>query len=68
MKLVRILLPINQQGTTEACRKTAFGLAQRFGVRLEAVRALHMLDLMAPNAARIAGEGLQVLAKARDML
>jgi nucleotide-binding universal stress UspA family protein len=37
MKLVRILLPINQQGTTEACRKTAFGLAQRFGVRLEAL-------------------------------
>jgi len=30
-------LPINQQGTTEACRKTAFGLAQRFGVRLEAL-------------------------------
>jgi len=37
MKLVRILLPINQQGTTEVCRKTAFGLAQRFGVRLEAL-------------------------------
>lgn len=37
MKLVRILLPINQQGTTESCRQTAFGLAQRFGVRLEAL-------------------------------
>jgi nucleotide-binding universal stress UspA family protein len=37
MKLVRILLPINQQGTTEACRQTAFGLAQRLGVRLEAL-------------------------------
>ena len=35
MKLVRILLPIAQQGTTEACRKVAFGLAQRFGARLE---------------------------------
>ena len=35
MKLVRILLPIDQQGTTESCRKVGFGLAQRFGVRLE---------------------------------
>lgn len=37
MKLVRLLLPINQQGTTETCRQTAFALAQRFGVRLEAL-------------------------------
>ncbi len=35
MKLVRILLPIAHQGTTEACRKVAFRLAQRFGARLE---------------------------------
>jgi hypothetical protein len=35
MKLVRVLLPINQQGTTESCRNTAFALAQRFGARLE---------------------------------
>lgn len=37
MKLVRMLLPINQQGTTEACRKAGFALAQRFGARLEAL-------------------------------
>jgi nucleotide-binding universal stress UspA family protein len=35
MKLVRILLPIAQQGTTEACANAAFALAGRFGVRLE---------------------------------
>jgi nucleotide-binding universal stress UspA family protein len=35
MKLVRILLPIDQQGTTEACRKAAFAFAEKFGVRLE---------------------------------
>jgi nucleotide-binding universal stress UspA family protein len=35
MKLVRILLPIDQRGTTEACRKAAFALAEKFGVRLE---------------------------------
>lgn len=35
MKLVRILLPIDQQGTTKACRQAAFDLAARFGVRLE---------------------------------
>jgi nucleotide-binding universal stress UspA family protein len=35
MKLVRILLPIDQQGTSEACRKAAFALAERFGVSLE---------------------------------
>jgi hypothetical protein len=31
MTLSKILLPVSQQGTTEACRVTAFGLAQRFG-------------------------------------
>gem|GEM_PF-3144422 len=36
MKLVRVLLPINQQGTTESCRNTAFALAQRFGARRRA--------------------------------
>jgi len=35
MKLVRILLPIDQQGTTVACRKAAFAFAEKFGVRLE---------------------------------
>jgi nucleotide-binding universal stress UspA family protein len=35
MKLVRILLPIDQQGATEACRKAAFAFAEKFGVRLE---------------------------------
>lgn len=35
MKLVRILLPIAQQGTTEACADAAFALADRFGVSLE---------------------------------
>jgi hypothetical protein len=33
--LSKILLPVSQQDTTEACRVTAFGLAQRFGARLE---------------------------------
>lgn len=36
VKLVRILLPINQHGTTEACATAAFSLAARFGVSLEA--------------------------------
>jgi nucleotide-binding universal stress UspA family protein len=35
MKLVRILLPIDQKGTTLACRQAAFALAEKFGVRLE---------------------------------
>ena len=35
MKLVRILLPITQHGTTEACAAAAFGLAERFGAALE---------------------------------
>jgi nucleotide-binding universal stress UspA family protein len=35
MKLVRVLLPVGQQGTTEACREAAFGLARRFGAALE---------------------------------
>jgi nucleotide-binding universal stress UspA family protein len=34
-KLVRILLPVNQQGTTESCREAAFSLARDFGARLE---------------------------------
>lgn len=37
MKPVRILLPINQHGTTEACANAAFSLAARFGVSLEAL-------------------------------
>jgi nucleotide-binding universal stress UspA family protein len=53
VKLVKILLPINQRGTTEACVSFAFGLAGRLGAalnastvviarkdRVEAVRAL----------------------------
>jgi nucleotide-binding universal stress UspA family protein len=35
MKLVRILLPIDQRGTTEACEQGAFALAQHFASRLE---------------------------------
>lgn len=36
-KLVRILLPISQQGTTESCRQAAFTLARDFAARLEVV-------------------------------
>jgi hypothetical protein len=35
VKPVRILLPVNQHGTTEACAGAAFGLAERFGASLE---------------------------------
>lgn len=35
MKMVRIVLPIDHQGTTEACKKAAFGLAERFGLQVE---------------------------------
>jgi nucleotide-binding universal stress UspA family protein len=35
MKLVRILLPIDYNGTTEACVDVAFGLAERFSAQLE---------------------------------
>ena len=35
MRLVRILLPIDLNGTTEACARIGFGLAERFGVELE---------------------------------
>ena len=35
MKLVRILLPITQNGTIDACASAAFGLAMRFGAELE---------------------------------
>ena len=35
MHLVRLLLPIDQHGTTEACAAAAFTLAQRFGTLLE---------------------------------
>jgi nucleotide-binding universal stress UspA family protein len=34
-KLVRILLPIGQQGTTESCLQAAFSLARDFASRLE---------------------------------
>jgi nucleotide-binding universal stress UspA family protein len=37
VKLVRILLPINQNGTTEGCADDAFGLGARFGAELEAL-------------------------------
>ena len=39
MKLVKILLPINQRGTTEACAAFAFGLASRSGAALEVLHA-----------------------------
>ncbi len=35
MKLVRILLPITQNGTIDACAAAGFGLAVRFGAELE---------------------------------
>jgi len=35
VKLVRILLPIGPNGTTNACADVAFGLAERFGAELE---------------------------------
>jgi len=38
MKLVRILLPITQHGTTEACAAAAFGLAERSGAELEVLQ------------------------------
>jgi len=37
VKLVRILLPITQHGTTEACAAAAFSLAERSGALLEAL-------------------------------
>lgn len=36
MKLVRILLPISQHGTTTACTNAAFDLAARFGMTVQA--------------------------------
>jgi nucleotide-binding universal stress UspA family protein len=39
MKLVRILLPVNQRGTTEACAAFAFGLAGRSGATVEVLHA-----------------------------
>ena len=35
MKLVRLLLPINQNGTIDACAMAGFSLAARFGAELE---------------------------------
>jgi nucleotide-binding universal stress UspA family protein len=35
VKLVRILLPIGPNGTTDACADAAFALAERFGAELE---------------------------------
>jgi nucleotide-binding universal stress UspA family protein len=37
MKLVRILLPIDQHGTTNACVATAFMLAKRFHIEVQAL-------------------------------
>src|SRR5262245_23257459 len=39
MKLVRILLPIDQGGTTEACAKAAHTLAKSFGAELAVLHA-----------------------------
>jgi nucleotide-binding universal stress UspA family protein len=44
VKLVRILLPINQSGTSEACAAAAFSLAERFGTSLE---VLHVYPTLA---------------------
>lgn len=38
MRPVRILLPIDLNGTTEACTRVGFGLAERFGAELEVLR------------------------------
>ena len=38
MKLVRILLPITQNGTIDACAAAGFGLAVRFGAELEVLQ------------------------------
>ena len=35
MKLVRCLLPINQDGTTDACAAIAFALAKRFRIEVQ---------------------------------
>jgi nucleotide-binding universal stress UspA family protein len=35
MQLVRVLLPIDQRGTTEACAAAAFALARRFRIEVE---------------------------------
>ena len=35
MKPVRLLLPIDHRGTTEACKNAAFGWARRFGMQVE---------------------------------
>jgi nucleotide-binding universal stress UspA family protein len=39
VKLVKILLPIHQRGTTDACAAFAFGLAGRSGASLEVLHA-----------------------------
>jgi nucleotide-binding universal stress UspA family protein len=39
VQLVKILLPISQRGTTEACARFAFGLAGRSGAALEVLHA-----------------------------
>lgn len=35
MKLVRMMLPVDHRGTTEACKDAAFGLARRFGMQVQ---------------------------------
>ena len=37
MRLVKVLLPIDQRGTTEACVAAAFALASRFRIEVEAL-------------------------------
>ena len=39
VKLIRILLPITEHGTTEACAASAFNLAERSGAQLEVLHA-----------------------------
>jgi nucleotide-binding universal stress UspA family protein len=45
MQFVRVLLPIDQRGTTEACVAAAFGLASRFRIEVE---VLHPYQPAAP--------------------
>ena len=61
MKLVRCLLPINQDGTTDACAAIAFALAKRFRIEVQVLHCatppafspvLPSLDPLASNSLR----------------
>jgi nucleotide-binding universal stress UspA family protein len=48
MKLVKVLLPIDQRGTTEACVAAAFALASRFRIEVEALHPHQLAALPLP--------------------